>query len=342
MSRTEEKEQRPWIVSKSCWDVQKWMSLAHLCQLWASVPWNRCSVPCYVSKDCCQFASTGSMMGSLSFFPFWKQLSTWNAIWGYTFLETSKQLVFGGSIIQVAFIWVLFKLECVHQSPLGTTLKCRLWVWGEAWDSTALPHPQAGRTGGVARVVCWALKGHWIIQSPDQNVPQISWTEPPERESLKSSLLKLVFMYVFLWGNMRRRKRGRERKKIIRSPILYILIPYSMPGILGTGNMKYNGKLSREVVYFGKQTLKAFSTTPLFLSANFTPRDPIRIQPFSISQQNIICHCSLCSKILLAIMLLFLCVSRAESPKMWPNFQIACPSGELLLVKPAIVYDSTL
>lgn len=124
--------------------------------------------------------STGSLMGSLSSFPFWKQLSAWNVIWGHTFLETSKQLVFGGSIIWVGFIWVLFKLECVHESPWGH-LKCRVGVWGEVWDSTVLTYSQVtwsrtwnlslfkvGRASGVTRVACWALQGHLIIWSSDQ------------------------------------------------------------------------------------------------------------------------------------------------------------------------------
>lgn len=123
----------PWIVSKSGWDVQKWIALACLGPLWALVPWSRCSVPCHchVSNDCCQFASTSSLVGSLSFFPFWKQLSTQNVLWGYTSQETSRQLVFGGSIIQAGFILVRFKVECVHESP-GDSIKAQILILG--WD----------------------------------------------------------------------------------------------------------------------------------------------------------------------------------------------------------------
>lgn len=38
---------------------------------------------------------------------------------------------------------------------------------------------------------------------------------------------------------------------------MYILIPYPMPGILGTGNISYNKKMDKEIIYFGKADIES-------------------------------------------------------------------------------------
>lgn len=87
--------------------------------------------PCHVSDDDCQFASTRRLVGSPSFFPFWKKPTTWNALWGYASQEIGRQLVFGGPTIRAGFTLMFFKLTCVHKS-CGDPMKVQMRILG--WD----------------------------------------------------------------------------------------------------------------------------------------------------------------------------------------------------------------
>lgn len=132
MKHTEEKQQKAlgsFKVLLRCTEMN--ILLACLGPLWASVPWSRGSVPCHVSDDYCQFGSTWRLVGSLSFFPFWKEPATWNALWGYASQEIGRQLVFSRPTIRAGFTFMLLKLKCVHE-PCGDPMKVQMWILG--WD----------------------------------------------------------------------------------------------------------------------------------------------------------------------------------------------------------------
>ena len=67
----------------------------------------------------------------LSFFPFWKEPATWNALWGYASQEIGRQLVFSRPTIRAGFTFMLLKLKCVHES-CGDPMKVQMWILG--WD----------------------------------------------------------------------------------------------------------------------------------------------------------------------------------------------------------------
>lgn len=186
---------RPWLVSNSCWVAQKWLPLACLCRLWALGPWSRYSVPGHVSKDCCHFPSTRSLVGATSFLPLWRQLYTQNAVWGSP--SRVQQAVSIWRIHQAGFMLVIFKLECVPESPgwgwgQGVPIKVQILTlgWdlrlyssdrlvGVTWGKTFKHIPLQGRKCRqvVWQAVCWALR-KW---SPQPSVPQASGTEPEGR-----------------------------------------------------------------------------------------------------------------------------------------------------------------
>lgn len=94
---------------------------------------------------------------------------------------------------------------------------------------------------------------------PWPNVPRMPWAEPAGRDlTLHWGSLPLL---MFLWSNTGRGQK-RKRKKIDHSSILCILILYSMLGIWGTRNVKYNKKLHREVAYFGKVDVESVPDKP--------------------------------------------------------------------------------
>lgn len=66
------------------------------------------------------------------------------------------------------------------------------------------------------------------------------------------------------WDNNNRRREG---KSIIHSSVLYIWTPYSIPGILGAGNIKCN-KTGIEKSILEMQILKASPSTSFFWSGN--------------------------------------------------------------------------
>lgn len=105
------------------------------------------------------------------------------------------------------------------------------------------------------------------------NVPQTSGMEPRGRVwALHWESLSLFMCFSeAMW---RQANRGWDRKELVHSSIP--LIPNSVPGILVTGTINIIRKWTEKLSILERQTLKAFPSTPLFLSGNFYSKSPYK------------------------------------------------------------------
>lgn len=235
---------KPWIVSKSHWDVHEEIVLACLSPQWTSVPRSRClpmptghlcaqkqipeptvtsvprsrcSVPCHASEGCRQFVTSRSPVGSLSLSPVWKPLSTGYANLGCTSSKSSRLMKYlpNPSFKQASAhhlqTWIFAELswELHYKQDLALN-------WGQQ-----VPAVKCCGTSklffSLIRAGNYMCRGHLMTWSPD-------WVPGPESSSLRSGLWKLSHA-ITSWLRGKDASRGElQESELFQQPFLSLVM----------------------------------------------------------------------------------------------------------------------